>query len=109
MKLLYRFFARQTRWLTSSLFRGKFFERPAPDQYQKVFAQLQEAGLNVSYGTYDEKAEQQEVMVIRFHGAYDVILNPIPDVQALEALVRYLDDDPAVDIEEIQKLFENAK
>jgi hypothetical protein len=109
IKLLTGFLTRQTRRLTSSLFRGKFSEQLAPDEYQGVLIRLREAGLDVRYGTYDNHADEKCVMIIRFHGVTDVIMNPIPDVPALEAVVRFLDDDPAIDIEEIKKLFDNAK
>ena len=89
--------------------RGKIQEHPTPVRYQDVFTLLQDAGLDVRFGRYGSEGKQYDVMVIHFHGADDVILEPVPSVSALETLVLFLKGDTSVNIAEIEQLFKDIK
>lgn len=84
--------------------RKIFPKQPIPKDYRKVFALLQESGLDVSY---DEGK-------IVFHlprdfrdTCEDMVLAPIPDVSILETMVRFLKNDASVTIEDIEKILKN--
>ena len=79
---------------------------PIPEEYQSVFALLQESGWDVSY---HEHEEHKGVMVIRFPGSEDLVLEPIPDVSTLEMMARFLENDRSVTIEDIKKGLEDCK
>ena len=93
----------------STAMRGKIQEAPTPDKYQDVFSLLQDTGLDVRFGRYGSEGKQHDVMVIHFHGADDVILEPVPSVSTLETLALFLKGDTSVNIAEIEQLFNDIK
>lgn len=83
-----------------------FFKYCTSEKYQEVFALLQESGFHVSYS---ENEEHKGILLFHFPGVNDIILEPIPDVSTLEMMVRFLENDTSVTIEDIENRLENLE